>query len=225
MFAWKKKRHWIELAAEWLYSTFFMMCLLFMIKNQSFLKKKIFSKFFIVNLVYRGLVKTKIHFKQSVPQYRQIFSWKLEILPHFQEIGGRNWESERALKHKWKTSYFQMSFCASLSLIMMLIYVNIFCYKGKKSYCTILPGSLTTDVLEYIYYSMIFSIGNKRWWHISLVLCHRDLWNTWMWSWVLCILFFFVSKDSQIILTWMKICWNNPPKYEKNHEKLIILMK
>ena len=26
---------------------------------------------------------------------------------------------------------------------------------------------------------------------------------------------FFVSKDSQIILKWKKICWNSPPKYEK----------
>ena len=45
-----------------------------------------------------------------------------------------------------------------------------------------------------VFYSMIFFVCNKRWRHISHVLCHRDFWNKWMWSWVSCILFSLFLK-------------------------------
>ena len=38
-------------------------------------------------------------------------------------------------------------------------------------------------------YSMIFFVCNKRWRHISHVLCYRDFWNKWLQILVSCILF------------------------------------
>ena len=73
-------------------------------------------------------------------------------------------------------------------------------------------------------YSMIFSVCNKRWRHISLVLCHRDFWNKWMWSWVSCTLFSLFQRIS-------KSYWNGRKfvkmavQYIKNHKKLMIFMK